>query len=74
MDLSVDLWDPDDWKVGTLRSFDHLRNITALATEPISKLLAIGTVVHRLLSLIARTTSDNRDCRGVCLRLWRPWS
>ncbi|KAG6919011.1 hypothetical protein DXG01_009721 [Tephrocybe rancida] len=43
MDLSLDLRDGDDWKVGPLRAMDYPQNITALATEPISGLLAIGT-------------------------------
>ncbi|KAG6813211.1 hypothetical protein H0H92_013098 [Tricholoma furcatifolium] len=44
MDLSFDLRDPDDWKVGTLRLMDYPQDITAFAIEPISGLLAIGTV------------------------------
>jgi hypothetical protein len=47
MDLSIDMRDPDDWNVGTLRLFDYPLNITALATEPISRLLAVGTTVYR---------------------------
>ncbi|KAG5647699.1 hypothetical protein DXG03_008422 [Asterophora parasitica] len=43
MDLSLDLRDPDDWKAGPLRTFEYPLNITALATEPISGILAIGT-------------------------------
>ncbi|KAG6829267.1 hypothetical protein H0H87_012084 [Tephrocybe sp. NHM501043] len=43
MDLSLDLRDAGDWKVGPLRAIDFPQNITALATEPISGLLAIGT-------------------------------
>jgi syntaxin-binding protein 5 len=43
IDLSIDMRDPDDWNVGTLRSFHYPLNITALATEPISRLLAVGT-------------------------------
>ncbi|KAG6873217.1 hypothetical protein C0995_001571 [Termitomyces sp. Mi166 len=43
LDLSVDLRDRDDWKIGPLRTIDYPQNITAFATEPISRLLAIGT-------------------------------
>ncbi|KAG5732833.1 hypothetical protein E4T56_gene2783 [Termitomyces sp. T112] len=43
LDLSVDLRDRDDWKIGPLRTIDYPQNITAFATEPISGLLAIGT-------------------------------
>ncbi|KAF5385371.1 hypothetical protein D9615_001225 [Tricholomella constricta] len=43
IDLSMDLRDPDDWKAGSLRTFEYPLNITTLATEPISGLLAIGT-------------------------------
>ncbi|KAF9469810.1 lethal giant larvae like, C-terminal-domain-containing protein [Collybia nuda] len=43
MDFSTELRDPDDWKVGKLRSFDYPLNITAFAIEPISCIFAIGT-------------------------------
>ncbi|GLB35825.1 putative lethal giant larvae(Lgl) like, C-terminal [Lyophyllum shimeji] len=43
MDLSLDLRDHDDWQAGVLRTMDYPLNITALAVEPISGLLAIGT-------------------------------
>ncbi|KAG5351699.1 hypothetical protein C0989_005212 [Termitomyces sp. Mn162] len=42
LDLSVDLRDRDDWKIGPLRTIDYPQNITAFATEPISGLLAIA--------------------------------
>lgn len=41
-DLSVDLRDRDDWKVGPLRVMEYPQNITAFASEPISGLLAVG--------------------------------
>ncbi|KAG5638396.1 hypothetical protein H0H81_000292, partial [Sphagnurus paluster] len=47
MDLSMDLRDLDDWNAGPLRTFEYPLNITTLATEPISGLLAIGTPVAR---------------------------
>ncbi|KAH9486242.1 hypothetical protein JR316_0000306 [Psilocybe cubensis] len=42
-DLSPDLRDEFDWKVGSLRSFDFPLNITSLAIEPVNGLLGIGT-------------------------------
>lgn len=42
MDLSPELRDPQDWNVGTLRSFDYPLDISALAIEPLTGLLAIG--------------------------------
>lgn len=42
MDLSMELRDPDDWNVGPLRTLDYPLNITTIAIEPISGLLAIG--------------------------------
>jgi len=41
-DLSIELRDPDVWKVGALRTFDYPLKIAALASEPISGLLAVG--------------------------------
>jgi hypothetical protein len=46
IDLSLDLRDPQDWKVGILRSFEYPLNITTLAIEPISGLLACGMARH----------------------------
>ena len=44
MDLSAELNDEHDWKAGTLRTFDHHLDITAWAYEPLSHLLAIGSL------------------------------
>lgn len=46
-DLSADLQDEQDWKVGTLKTFDFPLNITTLAIEPISRLLAVGLWISR---------------------------
>ncbi|KAG7099718.1 hypothetical protein E1B28_001536 [Marasmius oreades] len=43
LDLSNDLHDEVDWKPGPLRVFEYALNVTAIAIEPISGLLAIGT-------------------------------
>ena len=42
LDLSIELRDPDVWKVGALRTLDYPLKITALASEPVSGLLAVG--------------------------------
>lgn len=42
-DLSNDLRDENDWHPGSLKTIDFLVNITALAVEPVSGILAIGT-------------------------------
>ncbi|KAF8899078.1 lethal giant larvae like, C-terminal-domain-containing protein [Infundibulicybe gibba] len=42
-DLSLELRDTLDWKVGGLRTFEYLLDIRALAIEPLSGILAIGT-------------------------------
>ncbi|KAF8167354.1 WD40 containing snare-dependent exocytosis protein [Crassisporium funariophilum] len=42
-DLSTDLRDEQDWKVGSLRTLEFPLDITAFAVEPISGLLAVGT-------------------------------
>jgi syntaxin-binding protein 5 len=42
LDLSVDLREPQDWNVGTLRPIEYLLDIVSLAIEPLSGLLAVG--------------------------------
>ncbi|KAF9567769.1 WD40 containing snare-dependent exocytosis protein [Agrocybe pediades] len=42
-DLSIDLHDEFDWKVGSLRTFDFPLNVTSLAVDPVASLLAAGT-------------------------------
>ncbi|KAH9936968.1 uncharacterized protein B0H18DRAFT_1112864 [Fomitopsis serialis] len=42
VDLSLELSDEIDWQAGTLRHVRHHLNVTALATEPVSGLLAAG--------------------------------
>ena len=44
IDLSLELSDDLDWKAGTLRNFEHHLDISALAYEAVSGLLAIGTL------------------------------
>lgn len=41
-DLSPELSDELDWKAGTLRTLIHHLDITALAYEPVSGILAVG--------------------------------
>ncbi|KAF9270713.1 hypothetical protein L218DRAFT_1013731 [Marasmius fiardii PR-910] len=43
LDLSNDLHDETDWKPGPLRVFEYALEVTAIAVEPISGLLAVGT-------------------------------
>ncbi|KAI0660581.1 lethal giant larvae like, C-terminal-domain-containing protein [Cubamyces menziesii] len=42
-DLSLDISDASDWEAILLRSIPHHVDITAVATDPVSGLLAIGT-------------------------------
>ncbi|KAI0673986.1 lethal giant larvae like, C-terminal-domain-containing protein [Trametes maxima] len=42
-DLSLDLSDPVDWQSGPLRTIYYHLDITAVATEPVSGLFAVGT-------------------------------
>ncbi|KDR85736.1 hypothetical protein GALMADRAFT_218826 [Galerina marginata CBS 339.88] len=42
-DLSTDLRDEQDWRIGSLRTLDFPLNVTTLAIEPIAGLLAAGT-------------------------------
>ncbi|KAI0363639.1 hypothetical protein BV20DRAFT_1057891 [Pilatotrama ljubarskyi] len=48
-DLSLDLSDPLDWQAGLLRTIQYDLDVTAVATDPVSGLFAVGTargVVH----------------------------
>ncbi|EMD32655.1 hypothetical protein CERSUDRAFT_118683 [Gelatoporia subvermispora B] len=42
-DLSLELSDQTDWRVETLKSFNHHFDITALAVDSVSGLFAVGT-------------------------------
>ncbi|KAF7303171.1 WD40 containing SNARE-dependent exocytosis protein [Mycena kentingensis (nom. inval.)] len=42
-DFSSDLRDKPDWKIAALRSFEYAVQVSAVAVEPITGLLAIGT-------------------------------
>ena len=44
-DLSIDLRDEQDWKVGPLRTLEFPLNITSLAAEPVKGLLAAGMYI-----------------------------
>ena len=41
-DFSAELNDELDWKAGTLRALAHHLDVTALAYEPVSGILAVG--------------------------------
>jgi syntaxin-binding protein 5 len=41
-DLSTDLCDETDWRVGTLRSFNFPLNVSTVAVEPLAGLIAVG--------------------------------
>jgi syntaxin-binding protein 5 len=41
-DLSTDLSDETDWRVGTLRTFDFPLNLSTVAVEPLAGLIALG--------------------------------
>jgi len=45
-DLSNDLRDQQDWKIGSLRTFEFPLNITSLAVEPVTGLLAAGMYIY----------------------------
>lgn len=46
LDLSTDLREMSDWKIGVLgdRPLEYLLNATSLAFDPVSGLLAVGTL------------------------------
>jgi hypothetical protein len=43
-DLSTDLCDESDWRVGILRTFSFPLNVSAVAVEPLAGLIAVGKV------------------------------
>ena len=56
-DVSADLRNEQDWKLGSLRILDFPLNVTALAVEPIIGLLAVGMYLLTFL-VIPYWTSD----------------
>jgi syntaxin-binding protein 5 len=42
LDLSAELRESQDWNVGTLRPIEYLLDVTSLAIEPLSRILAVG--------------------------------
>lgn len=50
-DLSTDLCDETDWKIGILRTFTFPLNVSAVAVEPLAGLIAVGKVVKLLLAV-----------------------
>lgn len=56
LDLSTDLRETSDWKIGVLgdRPLEYLLNATTLAFDPVSGLLAVGT-----LKLLAKHTGGD---------------
>lgn len=52
-DLSIDLRDEQDWKVGHLRILEFPFNITSLAVDPVAGLLAVGMYVLIFLATIS---------------------
>lgn len=52
-DLSIDLRDEQDWKIGPLRILEFPLDITSLAVEPVAGLLAVGMYVPIFLTTIS---------------------
>ncbi|TBU34396.1 hypothetical protein BD309DRAFT_946162 [Dichomitus squalens] len=67
-DLSLDLSDATDWQAGLLRTVRHHLDITAVATEPLSGLFAVGTArgrIHLYGSPGVECTVDISDPAGL---------
>lgn len=58
-DLSIDLRDKDDWSVGVLKAYDIPLDVTTLAIEPISRILAIGWSRDSMIFRSAWTEPDH---------------
>jgi hypothetical protein len=71
-DLSIDLHDEHDWKLGSLRILDFPVDITSLAVEPVIGLLAVGMY---FMCLHSRPHSHpTRHIQWGYLYLWQSWS
>jgi hypothetical protein len=46
-DLSTDLCDETDWKIGILRTFNFPLNVSTVAIEPLAGLIAVGNVLNQ---------------------------
>ena len=75
-DLSPELSDELDWKAATLRTLAHHLDITALAYEPVSGILAVGTFGCSYWRKCRRLSTGCRNEQGVHRPLRRPvsWS
>jgi hypothetical protein len=77
MDLSTNLRDAQDWNAGNLRTFEYPLEIAALAIEPVSGLLAIGTTRASpagVLRLTCIFCTKERLLQSISLDdlVWRP--
>ena len=52
-DLSTDLREREDWEVGTLRTLDHVLNVTTFAFDPVSSILAVGELLPWFFDLMS---------------------
>ncbi|KAI0046614.1 hypothetical protein FA95DRAFT_1582978 [Auriscalpium vulgare] len=43
-DFSAELRDEQDWKVGTLKTVEHYLDVVAFAVDPVTSLIAVGTI------------------------------
>ncbi|KAF7292535.1 WD40 containing SNARE-dependent exocytosis protein [Mycena kentingensis (nom. inval.)] len=66
-DFSSDLRDKPDWKIAALRSFEYAVQVSAVAVEPITGLLEIGTSLVAL-AICRSIPSRNRVRRASSLR------
>ena len=71
IDLSAELNDELDWKAGTLRTLVHHLDITALAYEPVSGILAIGALARITSIEMTRIERVHRNKQGLRRPIWR---
>ena len=70
-DLSPELSDELDWKAGTLRTLVHHLDITALAYDPVSGILAIGALARVTSIEMVRIERVHRNKQGLRRPIWR---
>ena len=69
-DVSSDLRDEQDWKLGSLRILDFPLDITSLAVEPVMGLLAVGMYLLTLLVTI-HIEHSTRYIQWGHIHLWQ---
>lgn len=71
-DISADLHEQEDWDVGELRHFEFAQELSAIAVDPVSGLLAAGTQATPEQAGGTHRTGFRNSPRQPTL-IWKAW-